>query len=385
VDNSKWRSRFLGTATNVSLQKTWQRLLVAFFGVQLANFPLWLFIFDAASLQKVQPWTDNFRALCITDCPLYAQLAMGQWKDHVFAKVYFPTLPLLIQWTRALFPNANPYGTAVAISNAFAILAGMLALFLGDRIWKSEGRRFFFSYPSWLLLAAISFFPHHHFWLQGYTEPLFAACVLTALICLLDRRWIIFGIAAGLGAVTRPQGIWMLGLFWGYVIYLGYRRDQDVLKGRWRVALSATLSMIPLAIFLHWQWKAFGNPLAFADAQRGWGRSFSFWGGIWEHRPRWDVSVAYLYLSIAAGVSFLRRDTAWWKLMGASTLVMAQLPLFMGGFYSYVRFQSVSFGLFIFIAELSVNRPWLAISLVAWAISRLAVQAYHSGFGLWVG
>ena len=369
-------------------------VLIAFFGAILANYPYWVFQFDGSALKDMKPWTNDFATTCAGgDCNIYPLLS----KDltHAYSRVFFPLFPILIRAFNWLFPQITATAAAIVVSNIFALAAGMLILFLGDQLWASSERKWYFRYESWLLLLAISWFPHHHFWMRGFTEPLFMFGILTATILIHKERWIAASLFSGILATSRPQAIWFLGAVLGYLSFLqirGWHRAKKKLEVpnmplSWtQYFITCITALVPLVLFVAWHWKTWGSPFNFYKVQtESYGRSFNLLQGFRNFLPRWDMSVAYLYLSLAASYRFIKRPEASWKVTAISCFMFAVFPLFIGGFYSYTRFMCINLGMFLLIAELVRDRAWLGILLAGWSVSRLAEQTYHSVFGGWVG
>lgn len=138
---------------------------------------------------------------------------------------------------------------------------------------------------------------------------------------------------------------------------------------------------------LAWYWKGAGDPFYYykIQAHGGYGRSFSFLDGIWNHHPRWDTAVLYLYLSLIGSVKLIRTNSFLSKTIGWFSLAFTEVPLFFGGFYSYVRFLSVSLGMFIFLTEEAEKSRFRELLIVVFFITKLAIQVYKSGYHEWVG
>jgi hypothetical protein len=348
------------------------RPLVALLAAALFRYPTWLFLIAGGALQKMKPSHDNYELLCrsLSDCHTYAELT-----EHLRPGPFFPLFPWL---AHPLLPlcHGSSYLAAVVASNVFAVLAGALTLYLGERLWPdspaSRAKVLGFGKRSWMLLAAISFFRHGHFWVRGYPEPLFFLLFAGMVLALLQQRWAWAGLCSGLMAVPRPQGIWVMGAF-GLIMLLAYLPG----KGRERLGISVSarqwlgasaLAILPFLAFLAWN------------------REFSLLGGLKSHLPRLEDSRLYLYLSLGASWAYLRRRPGNpWFLIGLATLLMAEVPLFIGGYMSYTRFMDVSLGLFCLIVELCAERPAWFWAWTLWNLSWLATSTYVAAFGGWTG
>ena len=115
------------------------------------------------------------------------------------------------------------------------------------------------------------------------------------------------------------------------------------------------------------------------------------------HLPSLDYPQVYiLYLSYFAGYFWLKRaqknQESRFAELGVLTLVLAGLPVFFGGFYSWARFTSVNLGLFYFLAaqlrdrDFKKARARYALFLIlALLILKLAQQTVQFGLGHWAG
>lgn len=342
-----------------------KRIGVACAASVAARLPFWVFQLIAI-LRLHSP-------LCQWDCKLYSPLS-----EAYTPGAFFPGFPLILHAVRAV-TGLSGESAAIATSELFTFLAGVLILFAGDALWK-EGRKVSgFLLESWLLLIAVSIFPSGHFWMRGYSEPILMCGIAGLVILVSQQKWLKAGAIAGLCAVIRPQGVWVAALY--AAIFLYENRKKPV---RW-LGVGA-LTAAPFAVFLYWLWIKTGDPLYFLKVQKtGWGRHFDLIQGLIDHRPRWDVAVLYLYAALYGAYRFIRRERAEWKFLALSTFALGDFPIFFGGFYSYVRFASVNLGIFVLLAELSRRRPKFTMLWIAWALVRLAIEVYHASLGAWVG
>ena len=64
-------------------------------------------------------------------------------------------------------------------------------------------------------------------------------------------------------------------------------------------------------------------------------------------------------------------------MVGATTFLMTEIPLFFGGYLSYPRFSALNLGVFIMLVEVTQNRFWWMIALLVFAITRLNVEIHN--------
>lgn len=359
------------------------RLCIAIFGTLLARFPFFSFQAAVAHLQKKTIWENQFEVACISDCRVYGELAVGFDRTGTFTWTYFPIWPKLIRFCKALLPQMDGYSATVILSWVVGILAGSLCLLFFDRYWKNDSKVLGFSRKAWTLLFILSIYPHGHFWFQGYSEPLFVSVLLLGLLAASSKHWILAGGMIGLSAIVRPQGLWLPPIWGALLSFQAYQK-----KISWQSAVCASaVSALGICGLLYWYWHGTGDIFYYykIQAQGGYGRAFSLWDGIWNHRPRWDSAVLYLYLSLIGSIRLLKRPDFLSRLLGGFSLAFTEIPLFFGGFYSYVRFLSVSFALFVLLTEEAEQSRWKEKLIFVFFLTKLAVQVYKSGFHEWVG
>jgi hypothetical protein len=364
-----------------------KKLVVAFLGSALFRYPVWAMLIDSGDIRGVKPWDQAYGLLCSWDCSIYAPLSKAYGPEN---SAFFPGFPLLIRGMNFLFPGLHAAFCAILVSNLFAILAGVLVLYLGDLLWSDSPhagpKKFFFSYKSWLALLILSVFPSAHFWIRGFSEPVFAVFLLLIVLFIFRSQWLWASVFAGLCAIVRPQGVWIATIFGLFFLFNELKDRKRAASEKFlKIGIGAVFTLLPFFVFLFWLWSRRGDPFYFYKLQQGWGRHFSLLSGLWDNRPRTDSDVAFLYTSLAAAFFMLRRQSPHWKFLGVTTLALAELPLFVGGFMSYSRFMSTNIGLMFFSAEIVAERPALALGLVAWEITHLAINTYHAGFGMWSG
>lgn len=362
------------------------KLFVAFIGAIAARYPYWVFQFDAGNLKEVKPWSNGFQLMCKWDCVLYAGLSQHYTSAN---SAFFPGFPVLIRLTSSLLPSLGSVAATLLVSNIFAVIGTILALFFADQLWDdpAESRFLGFRNRSWFLLIALSLFPSSQFWTRGFSEPVFFVGLVALIWFAKLGHWRAGSVAAGLLAVLRPQGVWVCGL---YVMYYFARRYVAWRSGKKRLDLLEAAAVLifavtPFGLFTGWLWRETGHPFYFYGLQAGWGRHFSLLTGLLEHRPRFDAAVGFLYLSLYATYRFAKRSGDHWKLLGILTFALADLPMYFGGYLSYMRFMSVNVGLLVILAEIAAEQPYLGIIMLGWSLAQLAVQTYHASFGMWTG
>ena len=358
-----------------------KRMAIGLFATLACFYPTWLFILNGVGIQKTAPGLEDYSKVCNWDCLHYAPMSV-----QVVPSAFFPLFP----WIAGIWPHGVGISGNLGVlitSNLFSILAGMLILFAGKKVFAPASPDVYgFPSESWILLALVTFFPHFHFWLQGYPEPLFFCALLAGFLFLLEERWNWACAFLGITAVIRPQGIWAVGLA-ALVLVVGFFNKLEDSPKRFSEIIPALLILVlPFSIFCLWNQSVTGSPFYFLQEQKKWGRTFDLLLGLRSHLPRFDEGTFYLYLSLWAAYTLLKeRKSLAWVFIGLLTLAFAEIPLFYGAFMSYSRFASINLGIFLALTLLFTRRPQLLVPWLIWSVSRLAVFTHNMTFGMWTG
>jgi hypothetical protein len=362
------------------------RLFVAAFASIAVRYPVFLFLHNTFFLQDKR-LTRSFSELCRWDCPNYAELTL-QLKPSAF----FPLLPLFSKI--GVFFGLLAESSLIVTSTFFALLSGVLTLYLFDA-FQERFKDVFSNLPSekiagfslvaWSGFLVLSFFPQSHFWVRGYSEPLFWFFFSAWGYCRLKESRFAFLFLSML-PLTRPQGVWIFGLILFFEFLDRFRSNRFQLQ-EFKSILLLFLSLIPFLGFLFWNFFMTKNPLFFVQAQSGWARAFDWKRGWIAHYPRFLDASLYILLGWASVFYFwsLSRLPSMLRLgLTLGSLVLTEFPLWFGGLYSYNRFSSIHFGIFWFLAVFFSRRKfWFALWFL-WSFSRLSVYTHRAGFGHWV-
>jgi hypothetical protein len=345
----------------------------------LFHWPRFAFFVEASQRLKGQaPW----ELMCNKwDCGWFIAQSNALRPE---AAAFYPLYPLVLRAFRSAVPVLSPQMATVVLSNLFSVLCCCLLVLLGERLW-SGGRRYFgFGLRSWALGFLVTVFPFSQFFSLGYSEPLFLSLFSAMLLLVFADRWELAAIPAGLCAVTRPPGVWVMGTF--VAVYLWAHREVWRRRGKlakhWpRAASILIVSGLPLLMYRIWNWDAAGDPLHFIRVEGKWDRHFNLLAGLRCHLPQYELNHVFLYASLYGGWKLIHREAPVWKILAVTTLFAAEVPLFVGGFgYSYSRLMAGNLGLFAGITEVVTLTPWLWTGWLAWSFLRLSVEA-NNWFG----
>lgn len=255
-------------------------------------------------------------------------LVPGRQSDPAF----FPLFPALLRTGHAVGLGYTTSGIVFANVGFLLALAAFYAL-TNTMFGESMARR---------STAYLAVFPFGFAFSMVYPESIVLALIALAALAAIRGRWGWAAACAGAAALARPEGLFvalpLAALAW---------QQRHALSARGRgVALGAVLApFAAIGSFSLYLWSVIGDPMAWSQAQRAWGRAFSPLGVVhaidglgrafshdaWVTR---DVIAAVLYLGLLAAAA--RAGVSWpWLVSGIAIVV---LPLFSGSFDSIDRF-----------------------------------------------
>jgi hypothetical protein len=132
------------------------------------------------------------------DTVWYTDIAQHGYRTYG-STAFMPLYPLLIRIVAPLL-GGNLLASALLLATTATFFA-LLALYrLAERLAPGRGLG-----PQALMVAAL--LPLAFFLVAGYTESLFLALSLWAILAALGERWVWMALLAGLAALTRQQGV----------------------------------------------------------------------------------------------------------------------------------------------------------------------------------
>lgn len=290
-------------------------------------------------------------------------LVPGRQSDPAF----FPLFPALLRAGHALGLGYATAGLVIANVGFLVALVAFYAL-THALFGESMARR---------ATAYLAVFPFGYAFSMMYPESIVLALIALATLAALRMRW---GWAAGCAAaaaLARPEG-----LFVALPLAVLAWQQRHALSPRARgLALGAVLAPVAsIGSFSLYLGTVLGDPTAWSQAQRAWGRAFSPFGVVhafeglgrafahdaWVAR---DVVAVVVYLVLLAAAA--RVGVTWpWLLSG---LVIVVLPLFSGSFDSVGRFGLLAPAAFWGLAALGrdprAHRLILGLSLPLLAVA----------------
>jgi hypothetical protein len=273
-------------------------------------------------------------------------LVPGRQSDPAF----FPFFPMLLRLGHGLGLSYTTTGLVTANLGLLASLAAFYAL-SHELIGEERARR------ATIYLAV---FPFGYVFSMVYPESIVVAAIALSALAALRRRWLAAAILAFLATLARPNGFAIaLPLL---VIAWRQRRELTPL-GRGLALAAVAAPLAALASFSLYLGRVVGDPSAWSEAERAWGRDFSPLGVVHAvdgfaaayARDAWvtrDVVAVLVYLALLAVAA--RTRIPWpWVVSGA---VIVVLPLFTGSFDSVGRFGLLAPAAFWGLAAIGSDR-----------------------------
>ena len=338
----------------------------------------------------LQPW-DRWDAPHYTDIAVYGYMANdpGSLAHPGYQQVYpgdldlyivfFPLFPWLVAAVNAAI-DAPVVAAFIVATVASFFVAPMLYRLVAADMGRQIGR---------LSALFLLIFPTAYFLHIGYTESLFLAVAFGAMWLARTGRWWGAGIAGGLAALTRANGLVLIPTL-AVEAWLQWRED-----GRVRPSWAAIAGVaIGFGVYLAVNARVYGDPFAFAEIQRShWFKDLSPpWEGIggmlaWASQPDPDnafmlgwMELLFTGLGLVATVATLvwLRPT-WGVWMAGNWLLIVSTGFVM----SVPRYSLVLFGLVVWAAIIAERWRPVGWALAAGSATAMVYFAWRFAAGLW--
>ena len=281
--------------------------LMGFSQIGLTLSPKLNWSFDPREFLIRFPFLDG---LCRWDCWHFGRIARTGYTEARWTN-FFPLFPLLTRLTHDV--TGMPINLALLVVANVASFASFLIVFrIFTRLADESAAR-------WALIAWVAF-PFAFFQATGYPESLMTLCTALAILLALRGNHLSAGIVLGCGVLARH-----LTLFAGAALLVAQLRQRGINPRRLLLNPAILGLVIPwlfLAGYCLYQYRTFGNPLAFAAArdQPPWG-PMAWWGIaqlLATHIRNDQVDAMYSYIPFAliptVGAFVLLRKREWLEL-----------------------------------------------------------------------
>lgn len=295
---------------------------------------------------------------------------------------FFPGYPMVVRWFAAI-DGSGGIGlvtSALTVTIASGVVCSYGLARLGTHI-RGGSRRL-----GLILVALFAAAPMSIVLSMAYSEAMFCAFAVWALVGVLERRWLLAGVCCSLAGLVRSTGAALvLAVCVAALLAIIARRDG------WRPWAGALLAPLGLVGYLAWvgyrtgEWNGW-----FALQERGWGTGFD--GGKATLRFSLDAladarsvlevaTVWFLLLAIALVVIMIVRRVEW-PLIAYAAGVLAMDLASNGLMNSKARLMLPAFTLLIPVAVgLARRRPataWTVLGGLAVASSWFGAYALTS-------
>ncbi|MYR07889.1 hypothetical protein GTV32_17005 [Gordonia sp. SID5947] len=284
------------------------------------------------------------------------------------AYAFFPGYPMLVGGVARL-PLVTPFGAAITVNLLLGCIAAVGAARLGalcaramaakSPIGPASPRR-----TGLFLVALFAATPMSVVLNMAYTEALFCALAVWALIGVLERHWLLAGICACLAGASRPTAMVLIGVV--MLAALLARRDG------WRAWAAVVISPLGYLGYLAVVWAHTGSPTGWFRIQtEGWGTEFD-WGhatftfvndALTHAGEVAPVASAWIILSTVAMLVIAAWSRLPWPVLLYGALVIASIVLSSGLMMSRARLLLPAFVLLVPVAMVLARwRPAVGIA-----------------------
>jgi len=334
---------------------------------------------DGASFPLVGVWQR-------WDACWYTKIATFGYEPGVDSVNFWPLFPLLTGIVGRLLGGAMALGGLIVAGVAYiAAMTGLHRLVARD----------FDPDVAFRTVVAISIFPTAFFFFAPFTESLFLALAVWAIVGARERRWWLAAGAALLASLTRIQGVFLvLPIGWELLVASGlleWRPGRDV-RAWWprvRSNLTGAVALVAPGVgfvgFLVYSSVTVGmTPL---DTQDAWGGKEFFppwdvvsasWSWVVERRdPLQALNLATLVLFAVVTIVALRRVPLAYSLFALPQIALLATRIQPTPLTSTARYLLVVFPVFVVLAL--VEDRWLRL---AWLIGSVLFLGVLLGFFL---
>lgn len=318
-------------------------------------------------------WDSGWYVRIIRDGYTYADCLRPDVPCPQASIAFFPGFPVVVKALTGLGLSLTVSSFAVVHVSLVMSLWGMLELAklkLGDE------------QAAWRSAVAMLAFPTAGFLSVGYAEGPFMALALWAMVWLERRRAWPAAVLFALAAVTRSQGVVLVGAV-GLLL---------LVRRRWREAIvigGATGLM--LGGYLLAQHLVFGDALAFLHARRGWG--FTGQPASEHVQKYWRRTISGELMLEGwmdfAAIAWLAASAAWaWRRLGAEyglfVAAILVVPLWSGQVWALSRIALCAFPGFLWLGAASGRRP-VALGLLATGLALVVISMLRFTAGQFAG
>jgi len=180
---------------------------------------------------------------------------------------FFPLYPAAIRWVDVVLPGGDTVA-ALAVNLALSLVAVVLVGLLARRLFGID--------VAVMAMVLFSLFPGSYVLSFAYAEALLVVLSAACLLFLLDRRWVLAGVAGALATATRPNAL-------AVVLACAVAAWDELCSSRdWRALAAPLLAPVGYVGFQVWLAAHTGERTPWWRVQReAWGEGWSFgWAAL---------------------------------------------------------------------------------------------------------
>lgn len=213
---------------------------------------------------------------------------------------FFPGYPVLVRWVSWL-PGVSFTGAAIAVSLVAGVVAAHGLVRLGTRIGGSRA-------IGLLLVVLFAAAPMSVVLSMAYSEALFCALSIWALVGVLERRWALAGLCCLGAGLVRPTAAALIAVVGLAALIALFRRTDG-----WRPLVAVLTAPLGMLLYMGWVAQQTGELNGYFELQRrGWSSSFD--GGA--------ATLRFAVETLTGNKSGLETLTVWLSLVALVLLVM---------------------------------------------------------------
>lgn len=341
------------------------------------------------------PLPDFMNAFANFDGMLYIRIARQNYSQ--FEQAFFPAYPLFIRFVTANSQTLY-YLLVGLLTSAIYCLLGLLVFntYLG-RLLDSKTK------VMWSLIFLLTF-PTSFFFNGVYTESMFFFFIVSAFYFLHKKNYVLAGIIAYAGALTRIVGVFLIIPFLVILaaeIYAAYKNNRifTALKQNLSLLFASFLPLLGFGTYSFYLWKTSGDPLLFFHSQTAFsaGRQTSLilFPQVMYRYLKIFFTADFNFIYFIAIIEFLffmfaltilswqlyklvkNRKNLQIHLLSLNLFSMASLllPTLTGTFLSIPRFIIVMPAIFVALAELKSFKTKVFITII-FAVLHIILLGY---------
>jgi hypothetical protein len=321
-------------------------------------------------------WLLNIAAHGYDGVPVTLVDAFGKHTADT-AYAFFPGYPAAVAVVGFL-TGGNLVAAALLVSAAAGVAAAYGLVRLAELVPGGSRR------AGLLLVALFAAAPMGVVLSMAYTEALFCALAVWALVGVLREQWVLAGVCAGLAGLVRPTGS-SLVLAVGMAALVAAARRRDGLRP-WLAAVLAASGLLGYLSYVGWRT---GSPTGwFAVQRRGWGSQFDGGASLTAFVGRtlsgghevYDLAVLLAFVASVVLLVVGIRMRLPWPLLVYAAAVLITVWASDGQIHSRVRMLIPAFPLLLPAAlGLARRRTGTAVAVV---VAVAVASAWFGGYTL---